>query len=108
MSLTERTVIDTERKSIFEAVRKCSFLTLENGCSLAQAEKRPASSDTGLFCLMAGVERIELPSAVLETVILPLYYTPLFQRINNSTIKFEFVNTKMEEFRENGKRSLSK
>ena len=25
---------------------------------------------------MAGVERIELPSAVLETVILPLYYTP--------------------------------
>lgn len=27
---------------------------------------------------MAGVERIELPSAVLETVILPLYYTPSF------------------------------
>ena len=25
---------------------------------------------------LAGVERLELPSAVLETVILPLYYTP--------------------------------
>ena len=38
----------------------------------------------------------------------PLYYTPLFQRINNSTIKSGFVNKKIEEFHENGKRSLSK
>ena len=49
---------------------------------------------------MAGVERIELPSTVLETVVLPLYYTPLFQRINNSTIKSGFVNKKIEEFHE--------
>ena len=51
--------------------------------------------------VMAGVERIELPSTVLETVVLPLYYTPLFQRINNSTIKSGFVNKKIEEFHEN-------
>ncbi len=37
--------------------------------------------------LMAGVERIELPSAVLETVILPLYYTPVVTRTG-----FEPVN----------------
>ncbi len=36
---------------------------------------------------MAGVERIELPSAVLETDILPLYYTPMVTRTG-----FEPVN----------------
>lgn len=30
-----------------------------------------------LRTLMAGVERIELPSTVLETGILPLYHTPM-------------------------------
>lgn len=33
------------------------------------------------FIFMAGVERIELPSTVLETGMLPLYHTP-------STMKF--------------------
>ena len=41
-----------------------------------QALKKPLFK--GLNNYMAGVERIELPSAVLETVILPLYYTPVW------------------------------
>ena len=50
---------------------------------------------------LAGVLGFEPRSTVLETVVLPLYYTPLFQRINNSTIKSGFVNKKIEEFHEN-------
>ena len=30
-----------------------------------------------LYTIMAGVERIELPSKVLETPMLPLYHTPV-------------------------------
>lgn len=37
---------------------------------------------------MAGVERIELPTAVLETVIIPFNYTPKsVDTINYSTLK---------------------
>ena len=39
------------------------------------------------YGVLAGVERIELPSAVLETDILPLYYTPMVTRT-----RFELVN----------------
>ena len=82
----------------------------KQGHACANADMALNDIKTGLLrsVVMAGVERIELPSTVLETVVLPLYYTPLFQRINNSTIKSGFVNKKIEEFHENGKRSLSK
>ena len=38
--------------------------------------KEKVPSGTILCRLMAGVRGIEPPSAVLETVVLPLYYTP--------------------------------
>ncbi len=40
--------------------------------------------------IMAGVERIELPSAVLETDVLPLYDTPINK--NMTRTGFEPVN----------------
>ena len=82
----------------------------KQGHACANADMALNDKKTGSLrsVVMAGVERIELPSTVLETVVLPLYYTPLFQCINNSTIKSGFVNKKIEEFHENGKRSLSK
>ena len=39
------------------------------------------SSIATLVYLMAGVERIELPSKVLETPMLPLYHTPGTRKI---------------------------
>ena len=39
---------------------------------------------------MAGVERIELPSAVLETDVLPLYDTPKIKMVTRT--RFELVN----------------
>lgn len=41
---------------------------------------------------MAGVERIELPSAVLETVMLPLYHTPTTGYIYNLSYIYVFFN----------------
>ena len=40
--------------------------------------KRPKSVRILLLTQLAGVTRIELASAVLETVALPLCYTPIF------------------------------
>lgn len=50
--------------------------------------KRPKSVRILLLTHLAGVTRIELASAVLETVALPLCYTPMCQRHLN-TINYE-------------------
>ena len=40
---------------------------------------------------MAGVERIELPSAVLETDVLPLYDTPITKQGKNQKKKSKMI-----------------
>ena len=62
----------------------------------ARCRTKKVLSTRTLTFYLAGVERIELPSAVLETVILPLYYTPSFSaflyyhRLKNMATKILF------------------
>ena len=39
------------------------------------------SSKSSFYFLMAGVERIELPTGVLETIIIPFNYTPVARKL---------------------------
>ena len=43
---------------------------------------------------MAGVERIELPTKVLETPIIPFNYTPILQGQDNNNILITFFQEK--------------
>ena len=60
--------------------------TMYCGWPLEKTEKKCSYE----HCVNAGVERIELPSAVLETDVLPLYDTPNTRKMTRTG--FEPVN----------------
>ena len=70
-------------------------------------KKRLTLTNQSYFSILAGVTRIELASAVLETVALPLCYTPIIapcyyyinKKNNHQKSKNAFLN-QLEVFRD--------